>query len=175
MSVPQTPAAVLARVLRIARFDGWSIAIVSGLSLLGVVFSLNPVTLIVAATVFAASLHELSGARQLKAGNIAGVNALVRSQVIILGAILAYCAVRIASYSPELLDESLSRAQAMGYEIPISRAELEPMVHKFYNITYSIVAAVTVCYQGGLAIYYHRRRLILAQALAAQPPVLPPV
>jgi hypothetical protein len=58
----------------------------------------------------------------------------------------------------------------MGLDI----ATLLPLVRLVFRAIYITVILVTLIYQGGLALYYHRQRAAIREALTALPPLLVP-
>jgi len=160
MKPPLTPEAQLQRVLRIAKTNGLSVVIIAGL---GTVLSLGDwFGMAVGAAIIWGGWMELKGRKQLLAGDSAGVRVLVRSQVIVLVAIEVYCLVKLGfdrthGVSPELRTAMI--------DLGIDMAELEPSLRLAFYGTYSLVALLTVVYQGGMARYYGKKGPVIQQAL----------
>ena len=169
MQPPLLPAETLERVMRRARLDGTGVlALASAFALasavVGDVFGAG-IGLLVAG----AGAVELHGAGLLRGGEIRGVRWLVGSQVYLLVVMLGYVGFRLVSYDATLINYAVTTDTRrdlieMGYD----DAAIARLVEKMYYITYVAVGVVTLVYQGGLAIYYHRRRAALATALAAE-------
>lgn len=171
----RTPREILRRVLRISLLNGWSVALCAGfcglLSLLfGGAFG-GGVGLLVAV----GGVGEILGRRRLMQHDPDGVTWLVRSQVFVLGVIWLYAAARLLSFDAELAASNVtpwmnSVLDQMGLDI----ATLLPLVRLVFRAIYITVILVTLIYQGGLALYYHRQRAAIREALTALPPLLVP-
>lgn len=124
-----------------------------------------------------AGMIELHGRRQLRAGEIIGVNWLVRSQIVLLTVIVTYVVYRYFTYDPlpslQQIEQAFASAQrAQGME-PTPLAEMVGMTNeqmlilakKSAHSAYLTVGVATVLCQGGLAYYYHRKGPIIARAL----------
>lgn len=163
---PLLPTETLARVLRTARVNGTSVLVIAGtLALLSAaardVFGTG-VGLLVAA----AGAIELHGAGLVRQGQPRGTSWLVTSQLYLLLVVLAYVAWRITHY-----DEAFMRTLVtMDMEKRLSEAGLTvddfmPMLRKAYVFAYAVIAVATFIYQGGMALYYNRRRGAVDAAL----------
>ena len=101
------------------------------------------------------------------------------SQLALLAIILGYVWTQITHFDMaamhalvgELLRNLFTEAQRpifINQERPVlAQAGMSPdeFIRKLFVLTYTIVAAVSVAYQGGLAVYYLRRRSAVAHAL----------
>jgi hypothetical protein len=113
--------------------------------------------------VAAAGAIELHGAGLLRAGEMRGVNWLVSGQIFLMLVVIAYCALRLANVDLTLLREAMTPdLRAMLAEAGYTE---DQFLRLTYRLTYEIVTVLTLVYQGGMAFYYHRRRLAVAQAL----------
>jgi hypothetical protein len=174
---PPLPANVLARVLRIAGIDGFTLVFIAG------GFALLSVTMgdwlgaLVGGLAAGAGLIELHGRRRLRVGDICGVNWLVRSQIVLLTIILIYAAHQFYSYDPQpmlaKLETLLVLAQrTLGLEIP-SLAEFLGMTNKQLlalaknsaHGAYLVIGVASLLCQGGLAFYYHCKGPTITRAL----------
>jgi|HubBroStandDraft_5_1064220.scaffolds.fasta_scaffold213866_1 hypothetical protein len=161
MKPPPLPLEVLARVTRVARFDGTSILAVSGsVALLSAAYR-DVTGATVGLMVAAAGAIELHGVGLLRTNNIAGVRWLVSAQVWLMGVILAYVAYRIARPDIEGFLQFVS-AGPVADSFEQAAAEAGETVRQYildaFRAFYFAVALLTVVYQGGMAIYYIRRR-----------------
>lgn len=162
---PLLPEVALARVLRIARFDGLSVlALAGGFALLSALDHKVALALI-GLTAAGAGAAELHGVTQIERGEAGGMRWLLASQPILLLAILAYCAVRVwfmpAPPLPEFLRDLVAfSAQQFGLSV-------DAYLLFMNRLTLGVLAAVSVAVQGGMFIYYWRRRAAIRQALAA--------
>ena len=122
----------------------------------------------------------------LKHGNADGMRWLVRSQLVVLATIWAYAARQLLSFDEGYLQEQAIPAirdllAALGIDldetlkqVDLSIKDLVPLVRRAFYLLYGGVMAVTLLYQGGLALYYRRRTAVVAQALTAPPAVIAP-
>lgn len=174
---PPLPAAVLAQVMRISVIDGRVLVFLAGG--FGVVSLLMADWLgaLVGGLAAGAGMIELHGRRQLRAGEIIGVNWLVRSQIVLLTVIVTYVVYRYFTYDPlpslQQIEQAFASAQrAQGME-PTPLAEMVGMTNeqmlilakKSAHSAYLTIGVATVLCQGGLAYYYHRKGPIIARAL----------
>jgi hypothetical protein len=174
---PPLPAAVLTRVLRITAIDGRVLVFLAGGFALISALAADWTGAIVGGLAAAAGVIELRGRRRLMANDITGVNWLVRSQILLLAIILIYVTYQLVSYNPQqMLDQFehvLNETQrANGLEVtPLSelvgmtRKEFVAFVKSGVRNSYIAVAVLSILFQGGLAVYYHRKRPALAKAL----------
>lgn len=169
----KSPQAVLRRVLLVSRFDGWSIVIVAGLcALVSLVFGDLTGTLI-GLLVVAGGATEIGGRRRLLRHDAdGGMDWLVRSQLIVLGVIWAYAVTCLGSFDAESALSNLTPdMKAMLDQAGMGTKELLHYVRIFFYAFYGTVMAVTLLYQGSLALYYRNRREIVRQALTETPAV----
>lgn len=121
-----------------------------------------------------AGAAERHGAALLRGANPEGVRWLVGSQLYLLLVIDAYAVLRVLQYDPALIQHTM---QAM-LDLPMMRTQMDEsgmteadllgFVRLTYFLVYAVLAVVTLIYQGGLALYYHRRRPVLLQAISGE-------
>lgn len=162
---------VLARVLRMAWRNGWSVVIIASIAAV-LQASLGQV-LVAAAAVLAAGAGamEVHGGSVLREGDRRGMDWLIRGELLLLGIIWLYCAVRMLN--PDLIE--VRAAFHASLEFPGMRerwAEAqrlglteEQYLKAVYHLTYLVLAFVSLIYQGGMVIYYARRRAAVNAAL----------
>ncbi len=166
---PLLPEEVLRRVTRVASTDGLSILIVAGgLSLVSATMH-DVAGTIVGLAVAGAGVIEMHGSTMLRRGEFSGLRWLVNSQMLLLMAIMSYVSYRTANPEPAAISMitkvfSVDRAQ---FDLALSQSGLtqEQFVLSFYRFALFLVSVVSLGYQGGLAIYYFRRREPIARAL----------
>ncbi len=168
---PPTPQQLaLKRVLKISRMNGWSVALFAGLCAL---ISLALGDLVGGGTglfIAAGGVMEIRGHHLLKKREADGLTWLVRSQLFVLGVILAYAVSRLFSFDSEYVLSNLTpEMEGLLKDGGISRAEIVPLVQTAFRAAYGSVILVTLIYQGGLAFYYRRKSPLVIEALA-QPP-----
>ena len=171
----RTPEETLRRVLKVSRLDGWSVAIVAGgCSLVSLAFG-DPVGVSVGLLVTLGGVLEIRGHRMLKHGNADGMRWLVRSQLVVLATIWAYAARQLLSFDTGIVRElATPDMRASLNELGLTMEDILPLVRRAFYLLYGGVMAVTLIYQGGLALYYRRRTAAVAQALTAPPAVTAP-
>ncbi len=153
----------LARVLRLAKFDGALVLVFAGgfalLSAMEGDFSGALVGLLVAG----AGAVELHGFSLLREGEPRGINWLVGSQISLLVSILAYCAVRLTHLEvPPIPDALVSMLDVTAEQLGMTRDEYVRFVQR---LALQSFAVISFFYQGGMAIYYYRRREPVTRAL----------
>jgi len=170
--VTTPPEKVLNRVLLVSAIDGWSVVTLAGF---GVLLALALGDLSGAFTgllIVTAGIIELTGRRRLLRGDPAGMKLLVRAQLFLLAVILLYCVTRLGSFDPELAMSNLTpELEAMLKENGIERADVGPAVQIVFYVVYSLVAFLSLLFQGGLILYYRSRTTRIREALATPPPV----
>lgn len=161
---PLLPEETLTRVLRLAKFDGL------GALVLGTIFALVSAgsghfpLAVVGLLAAGAGAIELHGTGLLRQGDRRGMNWLIASQPFLLVVILSYCALRLWFLEmPPLPDhvQSLLAASAAQW-----RMSVEDFLQMLNRVTYGVLALAAVGFQGGMMIYYLRRRKPVAQAIA---------
>lgn len=171
MKPPILPAETLRRVTRVARFDGMSVLIVAGGFALLSAASRDISGAVIGLLIAAAGAIELHGVALLRVGRN-GMRWLVSSQLYLMATILAYAGFRIARpdvawmlpyVTGEAAEPILQAAQQEGMTV-------EQLLVGAMSMFYLLVAAVTLLYQGGMAVYYLKRRQAVAEALQEDPP-----
>jgi hypothetical protein len=169
---PLLPAEIVARMLRVARIDGGSVLVLCGALAIASAWYGDFIGAVIGVLIAGAGAFELHGASLLKAGEPRGLNWLVTSQLYLLVTILSYVGWRLASYDPAAIRHILERVlhfpviQAVLDSAGVTEADLLPnllpMVRPLYHAGLNLVAVGTLLYQGGMALYYHRRRTAVA-------------
>lgn len=110
---------------------------------------------------------ELHGTHRLEESDPEGVSWLIRAQLLLLGTVLLYASARILQFDPAELQRILTpEAKKEFVTLGLSDEQILPMLAQGYRTLYTTVAIVTLLYQGGMALYYHRRRGAIQIALA---------
>lgn len=163
---PLLPEETLHRVLRVARLDGISVLVIAGVFALISALASDAVGAVVGLLVAGAGAVELHGATLLEHSEPRGMKWLVSSQLFLLATVIGYCALRLLHPAIEPLraavtDDMKTQLEAAGWT-------QDEFLRVIYNTTYFAVAVVTTFYQGGMALYYFRRREAVARALVAE-------
>ena len=170
-SPPLLPDEVLRRVLRMAHLDGTGLLVVAGAFALVSAWYHDTTGTVVGLVVAGTGAIELHGAGLLRHGRERGVNWLIASQLGLMGAVCAYVGWQLAHIDPAVIAQFAAFADAGSADDAIERyAQLDPltkaeMLQDAYVGFYEIVFALTVIYQGGMTIYYARRRARVITAL----------
>ena len=97
----------------------------------------------------------------------------MRAQLFLLSVILVYCASRLGSFDAETAMGNLTPdMEAALTEAGLNKADIVPLVHMTFVATYSILAIISLGFQGGLALYYRSRIGRITAALTPSPPVV---
>lgn len=169
MQPPLLPAEILNRLLRLARLDGTVVLALAGAFALASAVGGNRLEVLIGVLIAGAGALELHGAGLLRAGEVRGISWLVASQLYLLTAVLGYVALRLVSFDPALINLIMNDTLRQRYlDAGLTHAQIDQVVEWSYYLTYAILGVVTVLYQGGMAIYYFRRRDAAARALDAE-------
>ena len=184
MARPRSPEVILRRVKRLARLNGWSVALFAGLCTLASLAFLDPVGIAVGLLVTLGGALEVHGYRMLRRNDAGGMRWVARSQLVVLGTMWAYVLPRLLSFDAVYLQtEVIPHARAMlasrGVNLDeflaqagVDSADVVPLVRLFLVVFYGSVLLATLLYQGGLCLYYRWRTPTVEDALRS-PPVIP--
>jgi len=159
-------------MLRVARLDGGSVLVLCGALAIASAWYGDFTGAVIGVLIAGAGAFELHGAGLIKAGEPRGLNWLVGSQLYLLATILSYVGWRLMSYDPAAIRRLLEpvlhnpEVQAQFDEAGVTEADVLATLRTYYFTGFKMVAAGTLLYQGGMALYYHRRRAAVAAALA---------
>jgi hypothetical protein len=166
MKPPLLPSEILRRVMRLARFDGMSLLVVSGAFALLSAASRDVSGAMIGLLIAGAGAIELHGVALLRAG-LNGMRWLVSSQLCLMAMILVYVAIRIARPDVSWIMPYVKGEAAEPIILAAQQNNLtvEQLLIEGMTTLYAMVGAITVLYQGGMAIYYVRRRVAVEIAL----------
>jgi hypothetical protein len=127
------------------------------------------------AAICAIGIIEYVGFRRMQRGDIAAASFLGRNQLVFLGLIVAYCLIQMVGFSTaasrgELLSTDMRSelSQLQGTDLELD-SELRTWAPLFTYGFYSLIIVLSVCFQGGLAVYYFTRKRHLQAVAAATP------
>jgi len=160
---PPLPEEIFQRVLRLAQFDGLSIAVVGSVCAVLAASLGDRIGAGIGVLVAGAGAVELHGVSLLRHSDARGMTWLVNSQCLILLAMLSYCALRLAH--PQLEPLRAAVTDEMKQQLELIGWSIDHFIGLAYRFTYGAVALATILYQGGMALYYFRRRGPVATAL----------
>lgn len=163
---PVLPEIVFQRVLRVARFDGFSVAAIAGFFALASASAHDVPGALVGLAIAGAGAMELHGASRLNHGSADGMGWLIASQLGIMTVILGYVGWRFGNPDPLLLEAFKTGLQAEQREqlrqVGMSEAEF---IRIGSRMVYGCVGLATILYQSAMAFYYARRRQAVEQAI----------
>jgi hypothetical protein len=169
MKPPPTPADTLRKVIKIAQVNGMIVVFPTSClcALVAALFG-DWRSALIGLLVAAAGWSEWHGAKLLKRGEAHGIGWLVRSQLYLLGLILLYALMQMASYNPALVRSLITPDMARMYES--AGVDVQDVVRIAYYAIYGTLAVLTLFYQGGLALFYRRRTAAVQTALTEGTP-----
>jgi hypothetical protein len=163
---PLLPQETLIRVLRLARFDGMGSLVLGGMFALVAAAARDVPFAAIGLLAAGAGAVELHGVALLRQGEGRGMNWLVASQPYLLFVILSYCALRLWLVEIPPVPEAFQGIfAASAHEWGLSVREYQQALNR---ITVVAVATVALGFQGGMMLYYLRRRQPVVQALTAE-------
>lgn len=115
--------------------------------------------LVTAVGVVAIGYCELLGARQMRRAEPGAAGFLARNQLLFLGLIFGYCIIHMLRFGRSVLATALGGPQVQTALDESS--ELQPigaLVPMLAYGFYGLVMFLSLCFQGGLALYYFTRR-----------------
>jgi len=165
---PLLPSELLRRTLRTARFDGGSVLFLSGLFALASASGQDGVGTVVGLLAAGAGAIELHGSQLVQMGDLRGMRWLVLSQLCLLVTVLGYVAWKLDHVDLSLWRMIWTHLGADQKQQQLAAAGLseEDYLQAMYATCYHLIALLTIPYQGGMAIYYLRRRAAVTAALA---------
>ena len=170
MQPPILASEILRHVLRVARFDGLSVLFLAGFFALVSAASGDVSGAAFGLLIAAAGAVELHGMGLLRGADSRGMSWLIGSQLYLLSVVLGYVGYRLANPdSDPLLKMAKS---AMSDEIRQAGMDPVQFMAEFpreLRLLYMAVGCLTLLYQGGMAIYYMRRRAAVEAAIEEDP------
>ena len=161
---PLLPEETLLRVLRLARFDGMGVMMLGGLFALFAATARDFPFAAIGLLASGAGAIELHGTGLLRQGDPRGMRWLIVSQPYLLLVILCYCALRLWLLELPPVPESFKNRFAMSArQWGMTVEEYQQALNR---ITVVAVAIAAVGFQGGMMIYYLRRRAPVYRALS---------
>jgi len=165
---PLLPAETLERVERLARFDGITLVILGSLFAITAASVRDVPFALIGLLAAGAGALELHGVGLLREGERRGMTWLVASQPMLLVVIWCYGALRLLFFEPPPLNEGMAdiaKAGAAQWGMPV-----EEYFRRVNQIIVGTLSVIAVLYQGGMTLYYVRRRAAVAAALQLEDP-----
>jgi ABC-type antimicrobial peptide transport system permease subunit len=166
MQPPKLVSEILRHVLRVARFDGLSVLLLAGFFALVSAASGDVSGAIFGLLIAAAGAIELHGASLLRAANKRGMSWLVSSQMYLMATVLGYVVFRLANPDVDpMLKLAKSTLAAQAIQAGVDADQFIAEFPTALRILYLAVAFLTILYQGGMAVYYLKRRAAVERAI----------
>ena len=159
-------ARVIRRAAAVARFDGWTVGAFAALTLLFSVGSLSG--MLVGAAMAAVATIELRASARLRRFDPDAARTLALNQVALAAALILYALFQIHA---ELTGAGpFAAAAGANPQLAQMLRPVEGLARLVTLATYGGLIAVALLAQGGLALYYLRRRRHVIDYLAHTPP-----
>src|SRR5436190_6507202 len=161
---PLLPETVLARVQSIARLNGLSVVLIASI---GAVLEASrglALTAMVGVLAAGAGAMEMHGATLLRHGSKRGMAWAIRAELLLLAVIWIYCGYRLGwpdlaelreTFRASLQIPMMQKQWAQAQELGLTE---DQYLNAVYQLTYIALAFAALLYQGGMAIYYSRRK-----------------
>jgi hypothetical protein len=140
----------------VAIFDGWTVGLFGGLTLLGGIFSFSLVALLLGAGMITVAYVELRGAKRMRLLDPQAPRMLAWNQVVLGGLLLAY-----ASYSLWTIYTGRTEMQseiAKYPELTDVVGDMDRLAKLIGLLIYGTLMAVAIFGQGGTALFYLSRK-----------------
>ncbi len=161
---PLLPEETFARVVRMANFDGTSVLLLGGFFALLTALGGEKPFAIVGLLAAGAGAVELHGVSLLRAGDRRGMPWIIASQPLLLVVILGYCVLRFTHFEVPEIPEAMRAMTAISAEnLGLS---VDDYFRRINQLTLVVLALAAFAYQGGMTLYYLRRREPVERALA---------
>jgi hypothetical protein len=167
-----TAAAALAepvrRAGRVAAFNAWSTAILAVCAAPFAAFSVDG--FIIFAALALVAWNEFRGRRRMLDFDPAGATILGWNQLALLAIVLAYCgwATYSGLYGATSLDAQMETNPDLRAAVGML-GNFGDLYKQILLLTYGTVAALSIVFQGGNALYYFSRRPLVEDYVAATP------
>ena len=152
----------------VALFDGWTVGLFGGLTLLGGMISFSPVALALGAGMIAVAYVELRGAKRMRLLDPQSPRMLAWNQVVLGTLLLAY-----ASYSLWTIYTGRTEMQAEIAKYPELTdvvGDMDRLAKLIGLLIYGTLMSVAIFGQGGTALFYLSRRKHIEAYVRETPP-----
>ena len=160
---PLLPAETLERVSRLARFDGLAALVLGGLFALTAAAGREVPFAVIGLLAAGAGAIELHGLALLHRGDARGMRWVIGSQPLLLAVVFAYCALRLWVLEVPPIPEALAPAfEASAAQWGMALPDYQRLLNR---IAVGAVAVMGLGFQGGMLVYYLRRRDAVRRAV----------
>lgn len=154
----------LARAANLGRSNARGYAAFGALTLLFAALGPDALGLAIGTIVTGVGIAQLRATKQLRGADPAAPRAMARNELVLMGGIAVYALLKLT-----LLRETGEDLQAQVGDTSALGISFTELTQSLNTLVYATVLAVTVIYQGGLALYFLRRRSMLERYLAESP------
>ena len=162
---PLLPEEAFYRTVRVANIDGICVMAIAGMLALAAASGGDWVGAGIGLAVAAAGAIELHGVGLLRAGHARGMNWLIASQPYLCAVLLGYCGWRLSA--PDLSALKMAMTSQLREQIAATGWGEDEFLRFAYVLTYTAVGIGTLIYQGGMTLYFLRRRAAVTEAVGA--------
>jgi hypothetical protein len=179
---PLLPAEIVRRMLRVASFDGGGLLIVGGLFALVSAMSHDGTGTAISLMIAGAGAIELHGVAVIRLGEERGLRWLVSSQLCVIAIITSFAVDQlshvdtadlrhmVAAFKPYFPEDAWdANVQTVRSAIAEDGLTVDGFLRMLYIATYRMVILATFVYQGGMSVYYMRRRDAVVAAISSHP------
>ena len=154
----------LARTAKLGMGNGMGYAVFGGLSLVFALSDWDKIGLILGAVLLGVGLYERDQSKRLLQADTAAPLRLACGELVLLGAIALYgvLGLTVLPGPSDLLQQQLGSTQGLGLDV-------QKIAKSISTIWYTTVIAVSLLYQGGMALYFRSRRYDVTRYLEEVP------
>lgn len=133
--------------------NGMGYAIFGGLSLVFALSGWDMIGLILGAVLLGVGLYERAQSKRLLQADTAAPLRLASGELVLLGAITLYgvLGLTVLPGPSDLLQQQLGSTQGLGLDV-------QKIANSISTIWYTTAIAISLLYQGGMALYFRSRR-----------------
>ncbi len=142
----------LARAAKIAHTNGSGYVVFGGLTIFVALFGPDFVALLLGVAVTGVGIVERRAGARLREADPAAPRRLAVNELCLLGAIVVYGVLKLTLMRPD----SAELDKAVGDSLP--GMDVKAIMDSTITAFYGLMIAIAVGYQGGLAIYFSRRK-----------------
>ncbi len=147
----------LARAAKIAHANGSGLVVFGGLTIFVALFGPDYVALLLGAAVTGVGIVERRAGARLRQADPAAPRRLAVNELCLLGAIVVYGVLKLTLLRPD----GAELERAIGDSLP--GMDVKGIMDSTVTAFYGLMLAIAVGYQGGLAIYFSRKKEAVAR------------
>ena len=144
--------------------NGMGYAVCGGLSLAFALLGRDVIGLIISVVLLGVGLYERAQSRRLLQANAAAPLRLACGELVLLGAIALYgvLGLTVLPGPSDLLQQELGGTHGLGLDV-------QKIANSINTMWYTTVVAISLLYQGGMALYFRSRRSDVTRYLEEVP------